>query len=142
MGETEINREATPFGADHTSPTEVGPRSIARMNPSAGSILRSYLEDVWIRRNANAVAMYFDDEVRFLAEAVAKHKIELEGLAETDPAIHIRSITSNAITAMAYCTASWADGKDYDMFLLIEINSRGRISYYRWMSALPPVHTL
>ena len=102
VGETEINREATPFGAVHTSSTEVGSHSNARMNPSAGSILRSYLEDVWIRRNANAVATYFDDEVRFLAEAVAKHKVELEGLAKTGPAIHIRSVTSDATTAIAY----------------------------------------
>lgn len=142
MGKTEIIRQATPIGADNSSPTEVGPQSIARTNPSAGSILQSYLTDVWIGRNANAVAIYFDEEVRFLAEEVAKHKIEVEALAKTDPPIHIRSITSGATTATAYCTASWANGEDYDMFLLIEINSKGRISYYRWMSDLPPVQTL
>ncbi len=98
-----------------------------------GSLLRRYLNDVWIERNPDAIADYFDGDALNLLDVQRGHRIALDGLREYRP-LSIRLVTANATTAIAYCTLHLVDDAKYDMFMMIEVGSSGLIDGYRWMA--------
>ncbi len=101
--------------------------------PRPGLLIRQYLHAVWGRRNPDVIADYFDGDTSYLLAVYKNHRIAIDGLAEHQP-LYIHHVTSDATTAMAYCTLQLVDGGEYDMFMLIFVGSSGLITGYRWMA--------
>ena len=98
-----------------------------------GSLLRQYLHAVWIDQNPDAIADYFDPDAMNLLDVQRDHRIAIDGMDEDQP-LYIHSVTSDATTAMAYCTIHLVDDGPYDMFMIIHVASSGLIDTYRWMA--------
>lgn len=125
-----MNRRALMAGMAAIATTGTVAAQEATPTVSPGDMMRRYLNDVWIHRNADAVADYFDADAFDLLDVQRDHRIAIDGIAEERP-LDIRVITTSPQTAIAYCEVRLAEGDPYDMFMLIRLGDSGLIATYR-----------